>query len=203
MPFTPEVEAARAQVFQLIGRNVLRFQRIELVLKSMVTGSQISVTQDESPTAYERREEATKQYGMGLAAKDFFKDVVTDKPPVEDVAVSREEAQAAAAGKVHIGFSYKIHLPPDEHRSWKDRLQKLIEERNELVHTSLLRMDLETLPGCQQALASLEEQATRVLAEIERLKPLYSGAVEARQKAVALLSNHTILEMLRADTPGP
>ena len=57
MPFSPEIEAARAQVFQLIGRNVLRFQRIELMLKSMVAESRVSITSDESPTAYERRRE--------------------------------------------------------------------------------------------------------------------------------------------------
>ncbi len=203
MPFPPEVETARAQVFQLIGRNVLRFQRIELVLKSMVTGSQISVTHGESPSAHERRVQTTHKSSMGLVAGDFFKDVVTDQPPIDDVPVSREEAKAAAAGKVHIGFSYKIYFPPEEHRLWKDRLQKLIEERNELVHTSLLRMDLETLTGCQKALAKLEEQATRVLAEIERLKPLCSGAVEARQKAIAVLSDDTFWETVRADNPAP
>lgn len=196
MPFPPEVEAARAQVFQLIGRNVLRFQRIELVLKSMVAGSQISITQGESPTAHERHVQTTHKSSMGLVAADFFKDVITDQPPIDDVPVSREEAKAAAAGKVHIGHSFKVHLSPDEHIQWKDRLKKLIEERNELIHTSLLRMDLTTLTGCQQALASLEEQSTRVLEEIERLKPLHQSAVEAKEALRELLSDPSFIESL-------
>ena len=189
MPFPPEVEAARARVFQLIGRNVLRFQRIELVLKSLVAGSQISITAGEVPTAHERRIQATNKKSMGLVAGQLFEEVLSNQPPADDdVPVSREEAKAG--NKAHIGFSWKIHIPMEEHLHWKTRLQKLIEERNELIHTSLLRLNLETLEGCQQGLASLEEQATCVLAEIERLKPLHEGAVESKRALLELLSDH-------------
>lgn len=201
MSFSPEVEAARAQVFQLIGRNVLRFQRIELVLKSMVADSQISITAGESRTAHERHVQATHKKSMGLVAGDFFKDVVIDQPPAADTPVSREEAKAMANGKIHIGLSLKIHLSPDEHVQWKTRLQKLIEERNDLVHLSLLRLNLETLEGCQHALASLEEQATRVLAEIERLNPLLISVSESKQTLLGLLSDDAFRNMLLPRKP--
>lgn len=196
MPFSPEVEAARAQVFQLVGRNVLRFQRIELMLKDMVAKSRISVTGGESPTAYERRVEATNKKTLGLLAGQFFDEAVSDQPPSDDSTIFPEEAKAEASGKIHTGVFFRLHLPGDAHAHWKARLQKLIEERNELVHTSLLRMELETLAGCQQALASLEEQASRVLAEIEKLRQFYQSTVELQKTMGEWMVSDEFAEML-------
>lgn len=196
MPFSPEVEAARAQVFQLLGRNVLRFQSIELALKSMVAGSRISITGDKSSTEHERRVQSTHKKSMGLVAGQFFDEAVVDQPPSDEPPVFPEEAKAAASGKVHIGFSSKIHLSQEEHAHWKARLQKLIEERNELVHTSLLRMDLETLEGCHQALASLEEQASRILTEIDHLNLHIRSVAEVRKTMSDLIASDEFRAML-------
>jgi hypothetical protein len=45
-------------------------------------------------------------------------------------------------------------------------------------------------------LASLEEQATRILAEIERLKPLHLSAVEAMETHRAIVSQPWFIEWL-------
>ncbi len=179
MPFPPEVESARAQVFQQVGRNVLRFQRLELIMKSMVASSRISTTGGESPKAHERRTEAIHKKTLGLISGQFFDEVISNQPPCDGPPAFFEDP-TIPKNRVHIASAFVVHFQPEEHARWKVRVKSLIEERNALVHTSLLHIELETFSGCQKALAALEEQGARVSAEIDHLKPIVKSLEESK-----------------------
>ncbi len=199
MPSSPEVEAARAQVFQLIGRNVLRFQQMELMLKDMISKSRISVTLGESPDDRERRSQAIHKKTMGLLAGQLFDEAILGQPPSDEPTFFPEADKAVANGKAHIGIAFKLHLSEEDHALWKERFQKLIDERNELVHASLRHMNLETLDGCNKEIAALEDQRSRISAEFEHIKRLHQSISEGVDIAAAAMLNPEILKSMVMD----
>ena len=195
MSFPPEVIAARAQVFEQIGRNLLRFQKLELMLKTIVAGSRISLTAGKSPATYERRTPEIHNKTLGLVSGQFFKEVASNQPS-RDGHPAFFEDPSVPEDRLHISIAFTAHFSPEEHVAWKRSIQALVIERNELVHKSLLYMELETLSGCQKALATLEEQKARVLAEIEKLKRIIEGMEELKEFLRTHLTDKALLKEL-------
>lgn len=163
MPTSPELTSARLLAYQGAGRNLLQFQRLELLLKYLLGRHQGSYTIETMVDEMKRREQAQERKTLGLLAGDLFEKVILKQSSGDFV-----HADGADSGT----FSHRFGITIDEeiHREWQTRLKDLVEERNQLVHLSLLTWDLDTINGCQAVVAALNEQRGRILAELEGVK---------------------------------
>ena len=166
MPTSPELTSARHQVHQGVGRNLLQFQRLELLLKYLLERHQGSYTIETMVDEMKRREKAQEKKTLGMLATDLFEKVLM-KPTLDDFV----PADDAKEGQ----FSHRFGITITEvvHREWQSRLKGLVDERNRLVHLSLLNWDLATVEGCRTVVAELDEQRGRVVAEFEQVKCYY------------------------------
>lgn len=163
MPTSPDLPSARNLAYQGVGRNVLLFQRLELLLKYLLARHQGSYTPETMVDELKRREEAVERRTLGMLAGDMFEKVIL-KPTGGDFV----PADDAAAGKASHRFG--ITITEELHQEWQSRLNGLVDERNRLVHLSLLTWDLNTIEGCQAAITKLDEQRGRIAAEFEQVK---------------------------------
>ena len=77
-----------------------------------------------------------------------------------------------------ISHRFVITTSEENHREWHCRLKALVEERNQLVHLSLLDWNLDTVEGCQAVVAELDEQRGRIGAEFEQVKLYHESMMQ-------------------------
>ncbi len=162
--YLPAVEAARAAVFETIGRNVLRFQRLELLLKNALRFTDLRITDVALDNGYQLPGIAESRETLGTLASKTYQTLVV---PLLAGAADDPPAPLPDDARMQFKFTVRRHLPAEVHEEAKARLKRLVDERNELVHLSLLRFDFQTASGCAEALAQLEQQAITLKAEIE------------------------------------
>jgi len=146
MPTNPELTAARDLVYQGVGRNVLQFQRLELLLKRLLGCHQSTYTAETFKEDLTKRLEAQDKKTLGLLAGDLFTKVILKARPVGP-------ADNAPPDRLSIRFGITTSEAAT-HEVWQAQLKALVEERNQLVHTSLLNWNLDTPEGCQAILVS-------------------------------------------------
>lgn len=203
MPLSPEIEEARRKMFELIGRNLLRFQKLEIVLKASVSGSKRTVVSDEMPPRHIRRAEEIRRSTLGMVAGEYFESVV-----VPQAAPSTEEKPIlpdAPHDKICFQVSFRTELPPEEHARLEERLRKLVDERNRLVHGFLLQFRIGTADECRAAIRHLEDQAQRIAIEFDFARTLYVRFEEGRRELMDYIqSEHFITEVfLKNPDPKP
>ncbi|MCB1210813.1 MAG: hypothetical protein KDK97_15935 [Verrucomicrobiales bacterium] len=163
MPASPELTSARNLAYQGVGRNLLQFQRLELLLKYLLGRHQGSYTIETMVDEMKRCEKAQERKTLGLLAGDLFEKVILRQTSGDVVP-----AEGADPGK----FSHRFGITITEglHQEWQSRLKDLVDERNQLVHLSLMSWDLDTIEGCQAVVVVLDEQRGRIAAELEQVK---------------------------------
>jgi len=171
-----------ARVHELVGRNVFAFQRLERLLKHILTYSNVSFVDGTMAEAFAQREKKTKIKTLGTLKKDLFKSTIM---PVKEEAV--EEINSLEKEGVSIRMTYC--MPEEAHQIWKARFEALVLDRNDMVHTSLQKWDLRTIDGCALAMSQLNEQHEKTLIETEEATRLSEGIF----KTIGLFRNKLIV----------
>lgn len=174
-----ELREAHDQLCQEIGRNLLRFQLLELLLKDLVSKSKVEVTLDsvKQPNA--------DQQTLGGISTRFFEEVVSELDPTQANDQSNH---------LKIEFSFRIPLNQEAKNEWMDRVRKLIKERNDLIHTSLKTMDLKSVESCQKEIDYLTLQRSRIQLEVDWLKEFRNSQSEMRKEISKLLEDPTLFQ---------
>lgn len=163
MPTSPELTSARHLAYQGVGRNVLQFQRVELLLKNLLGLHQGAYTMETMVDEMKRREQAQERRTLGLLAGNLFEKVIL-------TPASGEFVPADGADSGEFSHRFGITITEEIHQEWQSRLKDLVEERNQLVHLALLTWDFDTIEGCQAVVAALDEQHGRIVAELQQVK---------------------------------
>ncbi len=172
---------ARDRLCQEIGRNLLRFQLLELLLKDLVSTSKVEVTLDSV------KRPQTDQQTLGGISTRFFEEVVSDLEPTP----ANDQTN-------HLRFEshLRISLKEDAKAEWIERVRKLVKERNDLIHTSLKTMDLKSVESCQKEIDFLVLQRGRIQHEIDWLKAFRNSQAEMRKEISELLKDPDFFQKL-------
>lgn len=166
---------ARKEVQRAIGRNLLNFQRVELLLKHLLGGSAVRGEISDLPAALEKRRTKISSQMLGLLAGRLFEELLfSHSAPPPEILPDRKRS---LSGK-EAAFATTFTIGDEHHAEWKGRLEKLIKDRNRLVHGFLLDFppdSLDTPDGCQKALAALDAQQERIRHELDELKWLFEN----------------------------
>ena len=172
---------ARKEVHRAVGRNLLNFQRFELLLKYLLGRSAVSAEISDFEAAVERRKNKVGSQMLGLLAKQLFEEFLfsISAPPPETFPSKRKPPHPDK----NFAMVSTITIGDQQHAEWKVRLEKLVKDRNWLVHQFLETFPpdtLDTQEGCQKALAALEQQRDRIRQEVDALKLLIDHFHEIR-----------------------
>ena len=165
MPTSQDLQNALARVHEMVGRNVFAFQRLEHLLKHILTCSSVSFVEGTVAEAFSQREKKTKIKTLGTLNKDLFESTIL---PVQE----EEVEEINFLEKEGVSFRMTYHMPEEDHQIWKARFDALVLDRNDVVHTSLQKWDLGTIDGCAFVVSQLNEQYEKILLETEEASRL-------------------------------
>jgi hypothetical protein len=171
-----EHQAVLDEVLKKIGRNVLNFQRMEAMLKILVSRSKLEGKASELRTNHEKVIDAVSRQTMGNLVKSFLGSVYST--PAEAEEKSNDELD-----EVWFGFSFRIEADRTFVEQRQAELGALVEERNKLIHQLLGEFDHTSIESCRKLSELLDEQAERVRPEQEKLRSLILVLHEGRKKA--------------------
>ncbi|MBC2605620.1 hypothetical protein [Pelagicoccus albus] len=187
-PETEEMRELRNLLYQEIGKNLLRFQLLEILLKDLVSKSDLKIKGEEISKPQ------TEQQTLGGISTRFFDKVVSD------IDSKLAELANHNTSQTTIFSGFRIKLEGEAKEEVTERMRKLVDERNDLVHTSLKTMDLETVESCRREIKTLQDQRVRIQREIVWLKSILEINSETMEKVFEELERPGFLHQIREET---
>jgi hypothetical protein len=192
-----ELEKYRNVVHQKIGRNVVLFQEIELLLKHLAATGHVSGYASEIQTIIKQQVASIHKQTMGQVVGRFVENTYSE---AEDVTNESEELKEA-----WLSFGFKIR-GEDIYERRKKALTSIVAERNELIHHFLPKWDWNSIDNFREAEEYLDRQYDTILSEFENLRDSAKYLQEIEKKFAAFMlsdeyKNHTQMLELRQRQP--
>lgn len=159
------------EVLRKVGRNLVIYQQIELMLKALAKWAPISGTLSDITAEREKRSSTISKFGMGQAMQSALSVIGAD--PTEPLP-------QAPADIAEVWLSMSVHLSGGETlaATIQPDIDAMRAQRNELVHHLLENWDMQSPPSCTEISSQLDRQREAALAVRERLKSLLDALVE-------------------------
>jgi hypothetical protein len=161
------------EVFRKIGRNLLIFQKIELMLKYLIDNGKVSGYLRELKEDQERRATAAVKRTMGNLAGQFM----------ETAFQEQEESlrEPLEVKEPYISFSFTVRADSDFYESKRQSLKSLVDDRNNFIHHLLPRFNPDSMESCLEIDRHLDQQREKLIPEHNYLKSLIESFEEAKK----------------------
>jgi hypothetical protein len=165
MPVTRSIEELRDLTLQKIGRNVVNFQKMEAMLKFLLTFSDLHSPIDGIESQIAQRIALFEKTPMGRlvekGADALYPEANTPiQPPTSEGAVS---------------VSFSLEGGKAAARMWKSAMRAMVEERNRLIHQMLAGFDPRSTESCDRLCTELDAQRESILHSYAHLESLVSA----------------------------
>lgn len=181
MDINQDLSAIRDEVFQKIGRNLVNFQRIELMLKHLIANGQVSGHMSEFKKIQEKKIEGVKKKTLGTLVGEFVETTFQSNDTTPEPTTELKEP--------YISFSFSVEADADFYESKKRELKSLVDDRNDLIHHLLPRFNTESIDSCLEIRDYLDQQRERLIPEYEYLKSTIESFEEIKRVHAAFLSS--------------
>ena len=188
---TVESQSARVELFRRIGRNVANFQYLEATLRAMIPSLSNKGTVKELQANQDKVSQKLKNSSLGTLA-DAYHERIYGKSAADEALPDVAEPTFA--------FGVHIEVTPEKAAQRKRALVELIAERNRLIHTDLLNIDLDSREQCEELSARLDEQYTRIRRYLEYLNSFRTRFREMAAELVRRLESDELLALLRGES---
>ena len=178
---TTDLQTELNETLRKIGRNVLHFQRMESILKYLVSHSNIEGTAKNLKENHKKKIDSVSQKTMGNLVKDLMNSIYSDQ---EGEAPTDEEFDNA-----FIKISFKVDADPAYVEQKKIALERIVTERNTLIHQALSSLDTTSIESCQRLNVTLDEQAERLRPEFDGIRSLAKALHEGTKEAFEAWEN--------------
>ncbi|MDF1740804.1 MAG: hypothetical protein P1U86_16710 [Verrucomicrobiales bacterium] len=158
------LESEKLRTYELVGRNVLLFQQMEGLLKSLLPAASLEGRDATGLTTKHQKKRANIEgQTLGRLVNDF----------IDELMVT--EAESADKDRATPGVAISFRLVFKSEKEMKERQQRLIDlvaDRNHLVHHFHSDLDHDNLESWRSARSSLKALRSRTQNEIEALRKL-------------------------------
>jgi hypothetical protein len=160
MPLPQQFESPRIIALWRVGRNLECFQQIEAILKSLLPATQVRGTIAQIETQIRERQRDTKKASLGTLAMSYERQMLNGPQPEQEPEIGQE---------MLFSFSSSIEASTETLKDMKSQWRRLVKERNQLVHSTLIAHDLNSTEGCNALSDYLDEQYERARQLLDRL----------------------------------
>jgi OST-HTH/LOTUS domain len=193
MPSQPEsIAEAQREVQRKFGRNILRIQQLEVMIKSMVAHSVIESESGDIHGYLDKRKQDVAKKTLGQVVGDLTTDLLS--PPTNDDDQQQEHPRDPT--KIWFRTSFRIEMSPEDHQCTQQRLAELVELRNELVHHFIEIHDIGTVEGCASADAYLDDCFRLIDERFEELRQIAQHQDVARQEMADVMQSREFEDFL-------
>lgn len=173
-----ELENAINQVYQKVGRNVVFFHKLEVMLKRITATSQISGYVSEVEQKAQKQIESINKQTLGQVAGLFIENNASG----DDIDLGPDNPKEPW---INIGHKYSGERAEEDARV----TMALVEERNKLIHQFDQICDLTTLARCEQAGKFLDHQYDRINKELRHLDSYMQAAQVGARLCLTLMAS--------------
>lgn len=184
MSDSPASQELKAETERRIGRNVILFQRIELVVKLLLVLGRIEFRPKETEDPVAKRFGEVGQRSLGQLSEQLFSEVLLPTPRADD-GVRPGPADA-----------YRMRSVIEPHPDYPQAIlelqagfNQLVLERNQLVHHFLQRLREDFNGDLAVACSDLDAQHVRAQAIFDHLKALHDQMLAYRNELNAYLNS--------------
>lgn len=170
MENTDEYNRARDEVYRCVGRNVLLFQHVELLLKTVLNRGQFQGTLSELAQLVDERRRNPDKRTFGQLIDPLLDRHLTPS--------KTEDPPPGSGDEICLSYGVTFAHTADERAAFERELKALVAERNHLIHHALAHFLLNSIAGCEAAAAELEQQHARILPVRAKMSALVKAMVE-------------------------
>lgn len=194
MPPQPKnhVESQR-EIQCKLGRNLLRIQQLEIMIKSMVASSVIESNTADLQGSLDKRKQNVAKKTLGQVVGDLTTDFLS-QPASDEV---QQQNHSEDTTNIQIRTSIRIELPPEDHQRTKQSLANLVELRNKLVHHFIEIHDISTESGCAKAETYLDDCFRLINEQFEELGRIAQHQKEALKKWAIIMQSDRSRDFLK------
>ena len=178
MPQSHTIDALYA-----VGRNVLKFQRLEQILKGLALTAPICAPLSTIQSVVENRKAKTQRLTLGWAVKKWIES--TNHPPKQHPGPQPEN-------EIIVTCGFEIS-PPEYFDHLSVELESLAQERNNLIHLDLAQLNFEDEAKCTALTARLNAQNDR----IERAIEVLGGILSEMQAMAQIMASDEVQQEIR------
>ncbi len=176
------------EVLRKIGRNLLIFQQIEVLLKMILGDSRVHGYTHELAVNKEQRAKGIQKDMLGQLFQRYKDEILSD---------SDEEQQGPSdLSGSWISVSFKTIGDDDFYERQCQTHEMVREERNQLVHHFLPYWQPDSQEHLILAINYLDEQREKILPAWEHLKSVYETFNQARQTHANILASNDFNQRL-------
>jgi hypothetical protein len=181
MSSNSKAEKLKDEVYLKIGRNIVEFQKMELLLKHIATHSDISGYSSELKSNQEIKNQKIQKQTMGHLVKQYLEKILSGREEIPELPNELKEP--------HLSLS--IRIKPDEnlYQKIKKDMESIVSERNELVHHLFAKFSSEADPVKKRSaiIDYLDKQNDVIREKIEALKGIAKTIDDLRKKTAEWL----------------
>lgn len=168
-----DLQGAKDEVHRKIGRNMLMFQHMELMLKFLIANGQFSGSIDNLKENIERQNASVSKKTMGSLVGEFLESTHKEQEEPEDIG---------ELYTIHMSFNFRIDCDEVYYEKRKKKLAEIVSQRNDLVHHLLPRFNLQSIESCVEIEQYLDEQHKQLEPEVENLKRLIKSFQKTKKE---------------------
>lgn len=183
-----DIEAVRDEALRKLGRNIVHFSKIEVILKILLSVNQLKgIEKTFSDQSLENKTRFQKQT-LGQLVQEFYKNILVDASKSEPIPDFSE---------AEISISFKvIYNNPDFLKVQKSKLKSLVAERNKLIHQDSAFIDTSSVEDCHNLIFLLDKQYSRLLAQLEELRLIMESFIKSAKAFEYFSKSPDFLQML-------
>lgn len=184
-------ENTRDEALRKIGRNVVNFQKIEMLLKLLVICGGAEGTPESLERDHTKKAESIRKRSLGQLANAFHKDIYA--PPLD------LDYEPADPSEISVAFRLNLEVGAETADAHKKELKELVAERNRLIHHELGSVDFESDEDCRNLIAKLDEQDTRVQQQMIQLRSIWQASLQMLEELSAYMKTDEFAAMLKME----
>ena len=184
-------ENTRDEALRRIGRNVVNFQKIEMLLKLLVICGSAEGTVESFEWKQTKASESIRKKSLGQLTDALHKDIYA---PALDL-----DYEPADPTKISMAFRLKLEVDAETANAQKAELKALVAERNRLIHHELGSVDFESDEACRGLIAKLDEQDVRIQKQMGQLRAIWEASLQMREELSAYMRTDEFAAMLKKD----
>lgn len=177
-----ELEKVKNEVQRKIGRNLILFQQVELMIKWLLANNKIEGYANELKSVQDRQAEAVQNKTLGQLICQYTKYNQPLNYPeiIESSEIPKGDYWTLNSGMID---------DPAYFESKEKALKSLASERNELVHHLLPRLNPESIESWIETERYLDCQREKILPELTELQSMVNSIKEARKQMFESLTS--------------
>ena len=176
-----DLDVLKNEVLRKIGRNVILYQQLEVMLKLLVSNGNITGYVCDLQLIKEQKKEKVMRQTLGHVAGQFLENTYGEYQEHD------EELDELGEKKMHVSFSYKIQSDENHYQRTKENLAQIVQERNDLIHHFILNYNLNSMDSLIEAEQYLDSKREALLPEHDNVKQYLKALDEGRKEIAKLI----------------